>query len=458
MALARLIILMFLTFYSYQNLHSFSLNHMQDNVNTVIFFSTAASLYFYPAIEAYISKRNDFIEIWKLNFFTGWTFIGWFILFIKTVEARGADKSETCQQKELTQNTLNHKDNDYITNGNDAPLHKLIAQLERDIDSLNATDNVEFTQGETNTGKYNGKHITAEQAHFLAEHPYIPKEFIALDVETTGLNAKNDRIIEIAAIKFNILSNEHQVFEALINPGIPVPGLISNLTGITNQMLADKESFKSIAQDLHTFIGDLPIVAYNASFDKGFIVEEFERVGIKLPNHFHCAMKLSKQAFKLSSYKLIAVAKHCNVALKQAHRATDDAAAAGQVFMCAAVALGHINENGNSYTAKESSRITVNHNTYTPNESGVNFGKHIVFTGQLALPRSKAFSMAADAGFTIKNNVSRKTHYLVLGDQDKTLVGSDGISTKQRKAQELIDSGFKIHIIGEADFISLCRS
>lgn len=290
-------------------------------------------------------------------------------------------------------------------------------------------------------------------AEFLAKYPYIPTQFIALDAETTGLSADVDKIIEIAAIKFDLLSNEHPVFEALINPNVKVSRKITSITGITNAMLADQETFTDIAQDLKQFIGDLPIVAYNAKFDKGFLDTEFAHVGIQLSNHYHCALNLAKAAFNLPNYKLSTVAEHCNVPLNEAHRAKADAIAAGRVFMRAAVTLGHINEIATKKPFTKSSG--ADHKAYSPNEFGELYGQTIVFTGELSMTRAEAFEAAAELGLEIKSGVSKKTNYLVVGEQDENLVGPTGISSKQIKAEALVDEGFDIQILDEDEFIEL---
>ncbi|MCU8044392.1 MULTISPECIES: 3'-5' exonuclease [unclassified Shewanella] len=294
-----------------------------------------------------------------------------------------------------------------------------------------------------------------ETADFLAKHPYIPTKFIALDAETTGFEAGIDKIIEVAAIKFDLLSNDHPVFESLINPNVKVPRKITTITGITNKMLVDQQTFADVAQDLKQFIGDLPIVAYNAKFDKGFLDAEFANVGIILNNHYHCALNLAKAAFNLPNYKLATVAEHCNVQLNEAHRAKADAIAAGRVFMRAAVTLGHINEITPKKPFTKSSG--ADHKAYSPNELGELYGQTIVFTGELSMTRAEAFEASAELGLEIKSGVSKKTNYLVVGEQDQNLVGPTGISSKQIKAEALIDEGFDIQILDEDEFMALIK-
>ena len=95
-------------------------------------------------------------------------------------------------------------------------------------------------------------------------------KFIALDFETTGLNIDSDRIIEVAAILF-IDGIPSKRYNTLVNPGIPIPKLIEQITGITNDMVVDSPKEKEIVDDLFKFIGSYPLVAHNTPFDLSFL-------------------------------------------------------------------------------------------------------------------------------------------------------------------------------------------
>ena len=89
-------------------------------------------------------------------------------------------------------------------------------------------------------------------------------KFIALDFETTGLDFESDRIIEVAAILF-VDGLPSKRYNTLVNPGIPIPKLIEQITGITNEMVADSPKEKDIIDDLFKFIGDYPLVAHKGT-------------------------------------------------------------------------------------------------------------------------------------------------------------------------------------------------
>jgi len=84
------------------------------------------------------------------------------------------------------------------------------------------------------------------------------------------------------------------------------------------------------------------------------------------------------------------------------------------------------------------------------------FGKNVVLTGDLeSLTRPAAMQKIVNVGGIVKSSVSAKTDYLVVGKQDLSVVGSDGLSSKERKAHELIESGKEIVILNEQEFLDL---
>ncbi|MEN6524414.1 MAG: 3'-5' exonuclease, partial [Anaerolineaceae bacterium] len=93
---------------------------------------------------------------------------------------------------------------------------------------------------------------------------------VALDVETTGLDPQKDAIIEIGAVRFNGKRIEER-FSQLINPGRPIPSLITQLTGITNDMVRNQPTMGAIIHSLVDFIGDSPILGHRIQFDLGFL-------------------------------------------------------------------------------------------------------------------------------------------------------------------------------------------
>ncbi len=157
--------------------------------------------------------------------------------------------------------------------------------------------------------------------------------YIIFDIETTGLSPINDMITEIGAVK--IKDGEIiDTYSQLINPERPIPELITNITGITDDMVKDKPIIKEVILDFIKFIGNDVLVAHNASFDVGFIREKMKLVNMELTNPVLDTLELSRAVFpSLKSHKLNLVAKHLNVNLVNHHRAVDDATATAEIFL-----------------------------------------------------------------------------------------------------------------------------
>ncbi|CAN5441327.1 hypothetical protein BH10PAT3_BH10PAT3_1240 [soil metagenome] len=151
------------------------------------------------------------------------------------------------------------------------------------------------------------------------------RPLIFLDIETTGGNARYSRITEIGALRVedNKIVNR---FKQLINPEERVPSFITGLTGITDEMLWDAPTFRSIADDLDLFLDGGLFIAHNVSFDYSFIKMEFERIGYRFNMDRACSARLSKRLYpEHKSHALDRVIERMNLDVKNRHRAYDDA-------------------------------------------------------------------------------------------------------------------------------------
>ena len=159
-------------------------------------------------------------------------------------------------------------------------------------------------------------------------------KFIALDFETTGLDFESDRIIEVAAILF-VDGLPSKRYNTLVNPGIPIPKLIEQITGITNEMVADSPKEKDIIDDLFKFIGDYPLVAHNTPFDLSFLKSIASR-----HNHdydegkYYDTLTLSRAfLFFQPAHNLSAISDYYGFSTDGAHRAEYDTENCGKIFV-----------------------------------------------------------------------------------------------------------------------------
>lgn len=160
-------------------------------------------------------------------------------------------------------------------------------------------------------------------------------EFVVFDLETTGAKCPPCRVTEIGAyrVKNGAITEE---FHTLINPETTIPAFISQLTGITDEMVRHAPKFREIALDFLDFIGDSVLVAHNAHFDMRFLNHE---IGIvydkyKLANPHLCTVQLSRKLLPhIENHRLNTVAQYFSVALVNHHRAAEDARATAQIFI-----------------------------------------------------------------------------------------------------------------------------
>ena len=177
-------------------------------------------------------------------------------------------------------------------------------------------------------------------------------DFVALDVETTGIRISGNRIIEVSAIRFEDFYPVEAV-TTLVNPKMHIPEEATAVNNITDEMVVDAPQFYQIADSLRDFIGKLPIVAHNAAFD----IKHLAASGLDLrKNKIYCTLQIAKSVLEVynerkadSSYyrdkeydwdvencKLETLCKYYGVQLDNAHRALEDSLAAGFLFWCLA--------------------------------------------------------------------------------------------------------------------------
>lgn len=153
--------------------------------------------------------------------------------------------------------------------------------------------------------------------------------FISLDLETTGINPGKDKIIEFGAVKFD-LNGQIETYQTLINPGVPLPQIITHITGLTDKDLAEAPSFEEKKEEILKFMGDLPIVGHNIQFDIDFLRAQ----NLEIKNLQYDTLQLSSILFpSLPSYSLEILSNILSLKHEEKHRALDDSIAAMELFI-----------------------------------------------------------------------------------------------------------------------------
>lgn len=165
------------------------------------------------------------------------------------------------------------------------------------------------------------------------ETPWFEQPLAVVDVETTGLDPETDRVIEIAVISM-VRGEVVERYSSLVDPGCELPAEVTNITGIKPEDLVGAASFPDVAAEVVRHLEGKAFVAYNLAFDRTFIRAELGRAGIE----WQPALAIDPLIFvrelhrDQGSKRLEAVAKRMGVELSAAHRAAEDAEAAGHVL------------------------------------------------------------------------------------------------------------------------------
>ena len=153
--------------------------------------------------------------------------------------------------------------------------------------------------------------------------------FVALDLETTGLDADRDTIIEVGAVKFRD-AGVIDTFQTFVNPGRAIPEFIQRLTGIAPHQVRRAPTFSSVSHDLRDFLQNHPVVGHNIAFDLRFL----ESHGLELPNPRFDTWDLASILLPTTTeYSLVSLARMFQATHSNPHRALEDAQATREVFL-----------------------------------------------------------------------------------------------------------------------------
>lgn len=291
--------------------------------------------------------------------------------------------------------------------------------------------------------------------------------YVTIDLETTGYDPRWDNIIEIGCIRvrYGEICDQYQT---LVNPGFEVDQFVTDLTGITNEMLYPAPKIENVLDEVVKFIGDDIILGHNVNFDINFLYDELINWSKPpLSNNFIDTLRLSRRCFKdFPNHKLSTLVQHFGIADNTEHRGLSDAI---HTHKCYEHIKRHIvetntdlNKYKNRHTAPRQFR-GVSAKDIAPtvtefDEEHPLYNKTVVFTGALEkLLRKDAMQIVVNCGGACADNISKKVNYLVLGNNEYCPTIKDGKSTKQKTAEALILQGCDIHILSESVFYDFLK-
>lgn len=261
------------------------------------------------------------------------------------------------------------------------------------------------------------------------------KDYVALDIETTGLDPAKDKIIELAAIRI-VNGAVVEKFSALVNPGERITGFITGLTGITNEMLRTAGTIEEILPDFLDFVKDSVVLGQNVRFDISFLGENCRRLyGTCFSNDYLDTLRISRMLFKeYRHHTLQDQVTRFGIGESVEHRALADAE---QTYRCYEYMMNYMQQNQLDFDQKYRQKRELRAKDILPTAeidiSSPCYEKTFVFTGTLnRLSREQAMQHVVNGGGCVKDSVSKSVQYLVLGKN-----AGQAKSTKQKRAEAL---------------------
>jgi len=178
------------------------------------------------------------------------------------------------------------------------------------------------------------KYIDYEQGGLFDEEDKIfDGSFVVFDLETTGLEANKEEIIEIGACKI-VNGRIDEIFSTFVKPSKSIPKEITELTGINDEMVADAPTINYVMPDFYKFCYGSSLVAHNIAFDISFIHAISKKLSYNFDNENIDTIEMAKKLLPgLKNYKLGTVVEKLGIILENAHRAVHDATATAKVFI-----------------------------------------------------------------------------------------------------------------------------
>lgn len=280
-------------------------------------------------------------------------------------------------------------------------------------------------------------------------------DFVALDVETANPDMASICQIGIAHFSNWDLTDS---WSSLINPEDYFDDMNVMIHGIEQEHVRNAPTFAQASAIVRDHIAGKTVVIHTW-FDKRAVLRASEKYQLTAPDCIWLdSSRVARRAWPEVAYKgygLGNLAAKLHIAF-QHHDALEDARAAGLVLLHAITATG-LDLAGWIKRIEQPINPSYHYGKHSRegNPEGPLSGEMIVFTGSLNLVREEAAILAAKAGCTVADGVTKNTTLLVVGDQDYRKLADHEKSAKHRKAEQWILKGKPIRILGECDFLAL---
>ncbi|ESU31890.1 hypothetical protein G3A_14135 [Bacillus sp. 17376] len=305
-------------------------------------------------------------------------------------------------------------------------------------------------------------------------------DFISIDFEIANNSLKSACSMGLIFVQDNKIIDEK--YYLIHPPTMDFDPEMSAVHGIEPQHVLSAPKFNTIWEEVNHYFKNTFIVAHNAQFDMSVLYACLKEYSLEVPNfNYVCSIPVSTKAsrgLKIGN-SLKDRADHFGIQLAEHHNALMDARACAELVIKSVKSKNYTSLK--SYLTKHKSipvrkfselkpqthlfkrktfnRVKPSEITSTVdhfNEEHPFYNKNFVFTGELqAIDRKSAMQRVVNLGGIIKSGVSSKTDYVIVGQQDKSLVGEKGLSSKKVKAYSLIEQGMEIKVLNENEFANL---
>ena len=300
-------------------------------------------------------------------------------------------------------------------------------------------------------------------------------DFITIDFETATSERRSPCEIGLTFVKENkIIDSKSWLIKPYSYPFFDPFNIY--IHGITPDDVKNEPEFPEIWKKVKPLIENNFLIAHNAGFDFSVLRSTLDHYNLEFPDlQYACSYIFSKKVWKgLPAYDLKSLCHFNNIKLNH-HQAESDSIACAELTIKALeitrtnsieefpeklkTTIGHLYKGGykasntkREHNQRELEKIEGDPTKHNP--ESIFYGKTIVFTGTLSsMKRAEAQKIIADIGGINSNSVTKKTDFLIVGQQDYRIVGEDGMSNKQDKAVKLIERGAALEIISESDFL-----
>jgi DNA polymerase III subunit epsilon len=280
--------------------------------------------------------------------------------------------------------------------------------------------------------------------------------FVAIDVETANADFSSICQIGLAVYSDHQLSEEWTTY---INPEDYFSSINVAIHGINDDTVYSAPKFNEVDAKIIQYL-DKSIVVCHTHFDRIAIEQAFSKYNLVSPSPIWLdtarVARRTWNEFAWSGYGLANICKSIGYDYKS-HDALEDAKASAHVLLKAIEITGITLEGWLERVMQPINPEHAKPITKDGNPEGYLYGNNMVFTGALTMSRREAADLAASLGCNVHTGVNKYTNILVVGNQDIKKLGGHNKSNKHRKAEDLINKGQDIWIIGEKDFFELCK-